>query len=262
MGKGVKDQINTGTGITNQQVGIASQEQQRSSADYAQMKSLIQPLITQQTDLANGNREAALSAAMPVISKLSSGWAGAKQNILNNMPAGAARDRAIADISTQMYTGMAGTQANLVREAPQTLAGVGQNLGGFSLQELGASLSGLQGGAQTNEGVLKAKTEQQKAWLNFFSSLASTAGGVATKGCWIAEAIYGVSDPRTFLVRAWLNGPYEKTCVGACVMRAYMAVGRQIARRVQKSRVLRAALKPLFDQALKRAIVFLFNPAV
>src|SRR5579864_3391515 len=35
-------------------------------------------------------------------------------------------------------------------------------------------------------------------------------GGVHTKLCWIAEAIYGVDAPRTELVRVWLSECHEE----------------------------------------------------
>ena len=71
-------------------------------------------------------------------------------------------------------------------------------------------------------------------------------------GCWIAEAIYGVHDIRTHVVRQWLNTEYARTKVGGVVMVAYRKFGRQLSRGVRGP--VRWALKPLFDVALRRAL--------
>lgn len=73
-------------------------------------------------------------------------------------------------------------------------------------------------------------------------------------GCWIAEAIYGTEDPRTHLVRAWLNGPFRKTLLGAFVMRIYLRIGLRVAWIARRSDLVKQTLKPLFDCALRRAL--------
>ncbi len=42
------------------------------------------------------------------------------------------------------------------------------------------------------------------------SDAAGTPPGGKSKGCWIAEVLYGVEDPRTLLLRAWLSAAYKK----------------------------------------------------
>ena len=84
-------------------------------------------------------------------------------------------------------------------------------------------------------------------------SAASNVGTAALKGCWIAEAIYGTDDPRTHLLRWYLNGPFSATVPGAAIMCVYFAVGRPVAWLVRRSDMARAILKPLFDSGLRRA---------
>lgn len=83
---------------------------------------------------------------------------------------------------------------------------------------------------------------------------AGQGAGLAAGGCWIAEAIYGVTDSRTRLVRAWLNGPFMEGLFGRIVMAVYLAAGRQVAWVARRSPLLRRTLKPLFDRALAEAI--------
>jgi hypothetical protein len=177
-GPGPSSNISQANAISGQQLGVASQAAGQQSQLYNTFLQDIQPLQAQQTALASGNRQAALSAAMPVISQLSTGFNAAKQQIMNNLPPGAARDAALAQLQTTSAGGIATAQANVVQNAPNVLASLGSNVGGMSLQELGATLSGLSGGAQTNLGAGQMAAEQQQAMLNFFSSLAAGASGI------------------------------------------------------------------------------------
>jgi hypothetical protein len=98
---------------------------------------------------------------------------------------------------------------------------------------------------------------------SFYQDFAQTAGGIqslgnaaqsfaqAGAGCWIAEAIWGVNDPRTHLVRYWLNNIWAaKSGIGRAVMFVYRKIGRWVARKPK----LVTMLKPLFRLALKRAL--------
>lgn len=86
---------------------------------------------------------------------------------------------------------------------------------------------------------------------------AGTVGGAAVgkppRPCWIAEAIYGVDDSRTLLLRRWLTTEFAKQRIGRIVVRLYVAIGRQTAWAVRRSRVLRALFIPLFERALRSA---------
>ena len=72
--------------------------------------------------------------------------------------------------------------------------------------------------------------------------------------CHIASEIFGGwHEPRTVLVREWLNFEYAKTFPGNVVMAVYRAIGRQAAWLVRRCKPLKWALTPLFNKALARA---------
>jgi len=73
--------------------------------------------------------------------------------------------------------------------------------------------------------------------------------------CWIAEAIYGTLDPRTHIARAWINGTFRQTTIGAPVVWVYSKIGRKVAQFVKRSSLLRSAFKPLFDKAVTRGMI-------
>ena len=126
--------------------------------------------------------------------------------------------------------------------------------------ELG-SLYGMSGGeanqalGQTAENV-RANAAQEDAswgWAKYILDPVLAAGGQAgaakLAACWIAETLYGVDDPRTWLLRFWLNGPFSQHWYGKATMAAYRRFGRWIATRPR----IAFGLKPLFEAALRRA---------
>jgi hypothetical protein len=138
--------------------------------------------------------------------------------------------------------------ANLKNQQRNTaLSGLG-SLYGENVGASNAALGNVAANVNANNGAIGQSWDWAKAILD-------PAGGVAAAkaGCWIAEAVYGVDDPRTHIARAWLNGPFRETAIGNAVMTVYVAMGRQVAWFVRRSALLRAAFKPLFDAALRKA---------
>ncbi len=174
--------IDTQNRVTQSQLGLAQQQQGFSLEDRARALSLQQPLINQQTALASGDRNAAIAANMPVISQISAGYQGAHDSIFNNLRPGAGRDAALANLATQQYTAQGGAMAQSVQRAPEILANLGSGQGAFSLQELGASLSGYGGASTSNQasGMLQDKRQAAK-WAPVMS-LAGIAGAAAGGG--------------------------------------------------------------------------------
>jgi len=123
----------------------------------------------------------------------------------------------------------------------------------------GGEYSASLGGAGTAGGNAANAAKTPGFWDTFLPAL---AGGAATVGAgftphggyWIAEAIYGVDDARTHLVRGWLNTEFKKSLLGRLVMALYLRVGRFVAALVKQHPFLKSALKPLFDKALEKAI--------
>lgn len=150
-----------------------TQEQQQ----YAQSQTLEAPLIAKETALASGDRSAALSASMPVISQISQGYQASKAGTMNNLPPGAARDKALAQLETQQYTGIATAQASEVEAAPGILAQLGAGSAGLSVQELAGALSGNTSSAQVSGQVASEENAAKANSLQFFGSLAGAAGG-------------------------------------------------------------------------------------
>jgi hypothetical protein len=65
--------------------------------------------------------------------------------------------------------------------------------------------------------------------------------------CWIADVLYGVDDPRTLVLRAWLTDIRARKDRGWPWVAMYIAVGRQVAALTRRATALRFVLRPLFD---------------
>ena len=79
-------------------------------------------------------------------------------------------------------------------------------------------------------------------------------GAGNSKGCWIAEALYGVDDPRTLLLRAWLGVAYDERRAGWPLIAAYHRFGYATAQLIYQGYLPRALFRPLFDALVARAL--------
>src|SRR5450759_1523837 len=75
-----------------------------------------------------------------------------------------------------------------------------------------------------------------------------------TKACWIAEALYGAHDPRTFLLRSWMTGIYDARRSGWPLVVLYRRSGPILARAICVRPILRRAFRALFDAVLGKAL--------
>lgn len=64
--------------------------------------------------------------------------------------------------------------------------------------------------------------------------------------CWVARAVYGAENPRWLLFRGWLRNDAPRWFA-----RAYLRHGERVGRVVARSGLLRRALRPLMDRAIK-----------
>ena len=205
----------------------------------------------------SGNYSTLIGAAGVPISNLTALEKQSQEQVYNSMAPGAGRDAALAQGKLQEGTDISTALNQLFQGALTSQANLGQAAAGIGLQESGAGLNALGQASTSNQSVMSANEAGKASTMDFLSSIISGGSSMAAagiKGCWIAEAVYGVDDYRTHTVRAWLNGPFREGVIGNIVMTVYIAIGRQVAWCVRRSAMLRAMFKPLFDKALAQAI--------
>lgn len=77
--------------------------------------------------------------------------------------------------------------------------------------------------------------------------------GRATKPCWVAEALFGVDDARTMLLRSWLTGIYVERRRGWHLVAVYATYGLAAARLLRRGWLPRRPVVRLFDALTRRA---------
>jgi hypothetical protein len=134
------------------------------------------------------------------------------------------------------------------------------NIASGNAASSGSTATNAAGNSGSSSAALYGTAGQYHAptTLNSAIGAAGTVGGAAAgkppkPPCWIAEAIYGIDDPRTLLLRRWLITEFTKQRIGWIVVRIYVAIGQQTAWAVRRSWVLRALFTPLFESALRSA---------
>ena len=75
-----------------------------------------------------------------------------------------------------------------------------------------------------------------------------------TKPCWIAEALYGERDLRTFLLRSWMTGLYDARRSGWQLVALYRRFGPAVAKAIRSTPVLGRSFRVVFDALLGKAI--------
>lgn len=73
------------------------------------------------------------------------------------------------------------------------------------------------------------------------------------KFCWVAAELWGWNDPRTDLVRSWLNCEFRHSWYGAAVCWFYSRWGIHLAIAIKTRRRLRRCCQWVFDRALVAA---------
>lgn len=162
--------------ITNQQIQTSEEQNQLNRENYQRMITMEQPAVDLYSGLVKGDAQKSLQTAMPFISQISQGYQGAKTQVMNQMPPGAARDLALSQMEQQKDVGTANFMTQNVLQAYDKLANMGSGFGSFSLQELGASLSGLTGASGSNQ--VAGQMEAARSPWNAISGLIGDAMGM------------------------------------------------------------------------------------
>lgn len=140
-------------------------------------------------------------------------------------------------------------------------AGLGSTAG--LLNPIGSAGVANEGGAdasKTANDIAQASNSLWNAAIGGLTGMAGQAlgsGGALTKGngpCHIAEVLWGVDDARTHLLRRWLREEYGTRGIGRIVVATYARHGARVAAWLRRWPWMQAAIQPLFDSGLLRAM--------
>lgn len=177
--------------LSAEEVALQRKEFAASEVNQKRMTDLEQPAVDRYTDLTK-NASSAMQAAAPQIGQIDSSMAGARQNILNTIAPGGARDKALADLQIQSSSQKASFINQQTTSAYDKLANLGAGFGAFSLGQGNLSLglgnealSGLAGASNTEGSIMQAQAAAKQSLDSIFGSMfgavGQAAGGYAMK---------------------------------------------------------------------------------
>jgi hypothetical protein len=245
--------------LIGEDINIAQQQQTNANTLFTEIGLPgLQTAQSYYNKLASGDPKAIQAAVGPAEAGIDTQTAGTVANIKNTSPRGGTEQLA----EEEAKIAGAGQKGNLVTQAYTSafpaLANLGSGTTGLSQSAIAQALQGFQGASST-VGQLGQQQEAGKASsLAFFGALAGAGGEVAGAACWIAARIFGFSDVRTYMVRAWLRRVFSQRFAGRILMPLYRRYGRQAAR----SEWLCERLKPLFEMALRCATREMLSPSL
>lgn len=171
---------------SQQQLQIGQQYAGMAKSELNRMNELQQPTVDFYSGIIKaaqgGDYGGLITAAGPTVSNITQQAENAKENIYNTVPAGAGRDYALAAAKSGTAGNISGTLNQLFLSAFPQLSQIGGQAGQVGLNEAGAALSGLSGGAQTNQAMMNQEAQQKASTMGFFGSLAGAAGAAAGGG--------------------------------------------------------------------------------
>ena len=281
LGQAGSSLLGEGSNLVDTGMGVTSGGLNMSGDAYGTTQTslnTLQPTIDYYNKLISGDPATTTAALAPTAANLSTIYSGAVNNASQGSPAGGYRAATLAGLpqaeaaqvgnaalglqttAAQGLQSAAGTQNTIAG----TQGGIGSSVAGTGQQVAGTGTTLTSQGTQAiqqavQDALAKLGLNAQTSGLSQFDQLMQGIGDVVNVGvktCWIAEAIYGVDDGRTHLVRAYLNGPFKQTLFGRIVMALYLRFGQQVAAQVRKRAGLQRVFRPLFDRALISAVIW------
>jgi hypothetical protein len=237
--------------------------------DIGDYKNALSKFVSSNPYAAGGEFDATIN---PQLANVSDAGANSLAGALQNQVLRTGQNSAAS-----LATAKAGAQQN-TRDLSSSLADAQQKRiageTGYDTTALGASAvpaqteSGLYGtsGSQANQelGTEEGASQTPSFWDELGSNFAKGLGGAVQGGgaaqigqakiCWIAAELYGGwSDPRTILVRTWLQTDFSQRRFGRMLVAIYIRFGERTAGLIRKHPPLRRVFMPVFSVALRKA---------
>lgn len=178
--KTLKQAQGTQQSLVNQSLDLSHKQGINADQNLAQRTELNKYPIDFYTSLASGDPAKMLTAAAVPLSNIAKQAQSAKGAIQDQLPAGATRQFALAQLEKDKY----GKNADFLNQAYLSsfpaLQGIAKDSGDMALQQTGAQFRAIEGAGNENQAVIQSETQRQAAKMGMIGQLAGVAGGVAT----------------------------------------------------------------------------------
>lgn len=246
-------------GIAQQQTDIAKEASGRAGQLFSASFPGFQQAESYYQTLASGDPTAIARSIAPATQQIDAQSQATKQRIEQDSPRGGVKNLALEEneINKGAQVGNLATQSYL--SSFQNLAGLAGQGVGQSTGLTSTAINGLSAAGNQYSNVAQQQAEGKASQLGFISSLAGSGASLAAL-CWIAEAIWGVDDLNTYLVRSYFMTRLQYHRQGKYAYRMYQRYGERTARRMKTSPVLRWVMTRIFNRVLKRAERSILTP--
>lgn len=173
-----KQQLQKQNEIQDSEIAIARSSEARADEAYRRSQAAISPAEKYYSAVTKGG-DSFMTAIAPIISQIDTSKKKTKEAIYDQLPAGPARDSAIAENERGSYDSVAKVKNFSFIDALDKLANIGSGLGSFSLQNTGAALSGDQAAANTGRDIMADETARKAARMNAIGGLVGVGGNLA-----------------------------------------------------------------------------------
>lgn len=180
-GKERKASMAMQTDLAKQQNATSQEYLKMAQGELAKRNDLQQPLVDYYKRLTSGNPSERMTAVAPALADQAKAAQGAR-GAIEDMPRGAGREYALAQLPMQQYAQGADMLNKAYTSAFPGLAGVGTESGQVGLQQAGAGMRGAESASNTNQSVIAAQQQQKASQLGMIGSIAGLGGSIATGG--------------------------------------------------------------------------------
>lgn len=161
-----------------QQTEIARKSWETAESERLERQRLREPVVNQALALTR-DRPSLLAATAPVLGQITRGSNQARQQIMEQLPPGAARDVALAELERGKSDTIAGAKNQMYQGAFGTLGSLADSSGAFSLNQLGAALRGHGEAAQTGKSVMDVEAQKKASTMGLLGQAVGAAGTFA-----------------------------------------------------------------------------------
>lgn len=173
---GIKSSQNQLRSDASAQAQTAATAQAQSQASLDRAQGYEQPLVGFLQNIIGGDANKRNQSMAPALSAITHTTAANRENIYNQLPAGAARDYALAENERNHGSQVAAITNQTFLSAFPTLASLGGENNNLGLSLLGAGITSQGNSALTTGTVLNSQEQQKANAFGAFNSLAGAAG--------------------------------------------------------------------------------------
>lgn len=182
MGGGNKELDRAQSNAINFQTDLGKDLVALGRDEFGRKKELQAPYEKQQRDLATGNIGTMMSTMSVPMGMFKQQAKASRDQIMNTMPPGAARDYALAELDRNEVGGTYDFLRSAYLQAPVNLAQLSTEAGNFGLQATGQGANDINSGITGRQGQMQVAAQRQAAWMGMIGNIAGmAAGGLAAK---------------------------------------------------------------------------------